>query len=294
MVTILTFPVTDLKFRMKYKARIAVPPFLCMLVVASCSNPIGEHHPEWKKHFDDNRVTGCIEIFDIKNSRFIDYNPDRCAQRFIPASTFKICNSLIALQTKTIADTGTVLRWDSVVRSNPAWNRDQSMTEAFRHSTVWYYQQIARKIGQDKYAQYFNLLHYGNRNAGGAVDSFWLNGDLRISTDEQIEFLKNLYMEQLPVSKPSQQLVKGMMLLETDSSYSLYGKTGWAFINDEDVSGKVVGMKHIGWFVGWVKKKDNVYVFALNMESPDPAPENFSEARKEITMQCLSAAGIIP
>lgn len=269
-------------------------PILIMLFVASCTNPVGEHHPEWKKYFDDNWVTGCIEIFDTKNSQFIDYNPDRCAQRFIPASSFKICNSLIALETKTIADTSTVLRWDSVMRNVPSWNHDQSMSQAFRNSTVWYFQQIARKIGQDKYAQYFNLLHYGNSNPGGAVDSFWLNGDLRISADEQIEFLKNLYMEQLPASQRSQQLVKGLMLMETDSSYSLYGKTGWTFINDEDASGKVIGKKHIGWFVGWVKKKDNVYVFALNIESPDPEPENFGEARREITMQCLRTAAIIP
>ncbi len=264
------------------------------LGISRCSNPVGEHHPEWKKYFDDNRVTGCIEIFDILHSKFIDYNPDRCAQRFIPASTFKICNSLIALETKTIADTSTVLKWDSVMRNVPSWNQDQSMSQAFRNSSVWYYQQIARKIGQDRYAQYFNLLHYGNRNPAGAVDSFWLTGDLRISADEQIEFLKNLYTEQLPISRKSQQLVKGIMLLETDSTYSLSGKTGWAVVNDEDVGGKISGKKNIGWFVGWVKKKDNVFVFALNIESPQPAPDNFGEARRKITMQCLRDAGIIP
>jgi beta-lactamase class D len=270
-----------------------IPVFL-LTIAGSCSNPVGEHHPEWQKYFDEYGLTGCIEIYDLKYSKFIDYNPDRCAQRFIPASSFKICNSLIALETKTIADTSTVLKWDSVVRNNPAWNRDQSMTEAFRNSTVWYYQQIARKIGQDKYAQYFNLLHYGNRNPGGAVDSFWLNGDLRISADEQIEFLKNLYTEQLPISKRSQQLVKGIMVLETDSAYSLYGKTGWAYVDAEDATGKITGKKNVGWFVGWVKKKDNVYVFAMNMEAPDPAPEDFGEARKKITMQCLRDLGIIP
>ena len=107
------------------------------LGISRCSNPVGEHHPEWKKYFDDNRVTGCIEIFDILHSKFIDYNPDRCAQRFIPASTFKICNSLIALETKTIADTSTVLKWDSVMRNVPSWNQDQSMSQAFRNSNIW-------------------------------------------------------------------------------------------------------------------------------------------------------------
>jgi beta-lactamase class D len=85
-------------------------------------------------------VQGCIEIYDLKNRKFIDCNPDRCSQRFIPASTFKIFNSLVALETKIIPDTSYVLKWDSVVRGAASWNHDQSMQEAFHHSAVWYYQ----------------------------------------------------------------------------------------------------------------------------------------------------------
>jgi len=261
--------------------------------ICSCASPIGDHHPEWKKYFDQYHVSGCIEIFDLKESKFIDYNPDRCVQRFIPASTFKICNSLIALESKIISDTSYVFKWDSVQRNVESWNHDQSMKEAFRNSCVPCFQQIAREVGTERYQYYLQLLHYGNMNPGGSVDSFWLNGDLRISCDEQIEFLKNLYTEQLPISKRIQQLVKGMMLIEKNAAYSLYGKTGWATVRGESELASDTSMKNIGWFVGWVQKGESAYFFALNIESSEPAPENFGDARKKIVEECLREQKIL-
>jgi len=188
------------------------------------------------------------------------------------------------------------------VHEIPLWNHDQSMNEAFHNSTVWYYQEIARQIGQEKYGQYLNVFHYGNRNPSGKVDSFWLNGALKISSDEQIEFLKNLYEEQLPVSQRSQQLVKGMMLMESNLTYKLFGKTGWAEVRDSSVLLKStnetsvvqIPIVNIGWLVGWVEKNEDIYFFALNIQSPQTAPENFAEARKNITRSCLKDLKIIP
>lgn len=257
---------------------------LIFLLFASCSAPVGEHHPEWKKYFDEYGVTGCIEIYDLKQSRFIDYNPERCGQRFIPASTFKIPNALIALHSGLVADTALVMKWDSVDRGNPKWNRDQSMGEAFRNSTVWYFQEIAKEIGQEKYAYYLKLLNYGNKNPGGAVDSFWLNGDLRISADEQVGFLIALRTYDLRVSDSAMRALRGMMLLEKNETYSLYGKTGWARNEGLD----------LGWFVGWVEKGDQAYFFAMNCEAPLHAAKNFGEARKAIVRKCLGASGVIP
>ena len=169
-----------------------------MAFCRQCGSPVGEHHPEWKKYFDDQQVTGCIEIYDLKKSAFIDYNADRCAQRFIPASAFGICLALIALESKTPLGKGS-----------------------------WSMQEVAEKIGQEKMQRYLNLLHYGNGKTGTSVDSFWLSGDLRISCDEQIEFLKNLYTYQLPVTKRTIDSVKGMMVIEKKLAYLLSGKTGW-------------------------------------------------------------------
>ena len=268
------------------------------LSLLSCSNPIGEHHPEWKKYFDEYHVNGCIEIYDLQHTKFIDYNPDRCGQRFIPASTFKICNSLIALETKIIPDTGYVLMWDSVARNISSLNHDQTLTEAFHNSCVPCFQQIARKIGNDKYLQYLKLLHYGNMLTGSVVDSFWLNGDLRISCDEQIEFLKDLYTYQLRLSKRTMDLVKGMMVLEKNSEYTLSGKTGWG-MEEGDTAFSVSQhktlphIKNIGWFVGYVEKGSDVYFFATNIEAPDPVPENWAEIRVDITEKILKELKIL-
>jgi beta-lactamase class D len=268
------------------------------LSLFSCGNPIGEHHPEWKKYFDEYHVDGCIEIYDLQHTRFIDYNPDRCGQRFIPASTFKICNSLIALETKMIPDTNYVFAWDSVVRNISSWNHDQTLTEAFHNSCVPCFQEIAGKTGNEKYLKYLKLLHYGNMLTGTAVDSFWLNGDLRISCDEQIEFLKDMYTYQLPLSKRTIDLVKGIMVLEKTPDYTLSGKTGWGMmIGDTAFSVSqhktFPHIKNIGWFVGYVEKGDDVFFFATNIESPDPVPENWTEIRINITKRILARIKIL-
>ena len=253
---------------------------LCIVIaflIEACASPIGEHHPEWKKYFDEYEVEGCIEIYDLKNSKFIDYNPDRCAQRFIPASTFKIPNSLIALHTGVVPDTGFVIAWDGADRGNTKWNADQSMGEAFRNSTLWYFQEIARKTGSEKYMQYLSVFGYGNGNAGGAVDSFWLNGTLRISADEQVAFLMALRTYDLKLSRKAVDQVRGMMLLEKTDLYALYGKTGWARTEGKD----------LGWFVGWVEKNDQAWFFALNCEAAQGTAPNFGEARRKITANVL-------
>ena len=257
--------------------------YFSLFTFPSCSNSVGEHHPEWKRYFDAHNVIGCIEVYDLQRGQIIDYNTDRCTQRFTPASTFKICNSLIALESHTIPDTSYVLKWDSVVRRAASWNHDQSMQDAFHHSAVWYYQQVARKIGIGKYQLYLKYLHYGNELVTEPVDSFWLNGILRISCDEQIQFLKDLYTYQLPLSKKTIDLVKGMMILDKTSSSTLCGKTGWGISEG----------KNIGWFVGWLEKSDGVYFFALNIEASEPAPKDFGEARKEIIKEILSELKII-
>jgi len=271
---------------------------LWLFLLVSCSAPIGEHHPEWKKYFDEYHVDGCIEIYDLQQTTFIDYNPDRCAERFIPASTFKICNSLIALETKAIPDTSYVFEWDSVQRKISSWNHDQTLTEAFHNSCVPCFQQIARKVGMEKYLQYLKRLHYGNMLTGSAVDSFWLNGDIRISCDEQIEFLKDMYTYQFPLSKRTVDLVKSIMVLEKTPDYTLSGKTGWGIMQGDtafSVTTKknLVNRRNIGWFVGYVEKGGDVFFFATNIEAPEPLPENFIEARVDITKKILKELKII-
>ncbi len=268
---------------------------LCCLLIAGLSliescTPSGNHRQDLKPYFDAFHVDGCFELFDLNKGDFTDYNTDRCSQRFIPASTFKIFNALVGLQLGVVSDEHYVMHWDSVQRSVPSWNHDQDMEEAMRNSTVWYYQEVARKIGPGKMQQYLNLVHYGNANMTGAIDSFWLNGGLRISCDEQIEFLKDFYQNTYHFSNPAVAAVKKMLVLVDTMGYRLSGKTGWGEMKGEETGGQAL---NIGWFVGYVEKEGNVYFFATNISSPEPAPENFGSASRQITLKILEEMGIV-
>ena len=214
------------------------------------------------KNFQEAKSEGCFILYDLKRDRYIRYNPKRCQKRFIPASTFKIFNSLVALETKAIADENTVIAWDGVNRRFPLWNQDQNMRTAFTRSVVWFYQDLARRIGTERMTKYIQAANYGNQDIADKIDSFWLNGKLRISPEEQIKFLVRLYQEDLPFSPAVMKTVKDIMIIERKDNYTLRGKTGWAT--------DVEGVKNIAWYVGYLERDNNVYFYALNFENQDP------------------------
>ena len=222
--------------------------------------------PQFQSQFSRNlaqnlqeaKSEGCFILYDLKRDRYIRYNSNHCQKRFIPASTFKIFNSLVALETKAITDENTVISWDGVSnQSFPAWNQDQNMRTAFTRSVVWFYQDLARRIGKERMTKYIQAASYGNQDIEDKIDTFWLNGKLRISPEEQIKFLVRLYKEDLPFSPAVIQTVKDVMVIERQDNYTLRGKTGWG----QDVD----SMKNIGWYVGYLERDNNVYFYALNM-----------------------------
>jgi beta-lactamase class D len=240
-----------------------------------------EERTDLKKYFDEYGHEGCFVLYDLKQDLYLKYNPERCAERFIPASTFKIFNSLVGLETRAVKDEFEVFKWDSVKRFYDSWNQDLDMVNAFKYSAVWFYQELARKIGEEKMQHYISINHYGNENISGEIDRFWLDGGLRISADEQIEILKKLYHNQLQFSKRSMDIVKRIMIYNQTNEYTIRAKTGWA-LRVED---------QIGWFVGYIEKGDDVYFFAINLQSKNP--EEGFVSRKEITFNILKHLGII-
>ena len=221
-------------------------------------NPVSEVKPELEKYFQG--FMGAFVLYDLNANRYIRYNLERCAARFIPASTFKIMNSLIGLETGVIPDQDYVVKWDGTKYDIPSWNQDHTLKTAIQNSVVWYYQELARRVGNDKMQSYVSATNYGNKNISGNIDTFWLEGGLRISANEQVDFLKRLYQGDLPFSPRSMSIVKDILVLEKTESYKLSGKTG---------SGQRI-TPHVGWFVGYVETKGNVYFFASNYASPSP------------------------
>jgi len=200
---------------------------------------------------------------------------------YLPASTFKIVNSLIGLQTGKITNENMVIKWDGVQRTRDEWNKDLTMVEAFRVSAVPYYQEVARRIGRDTMQIWLDSLHYGTAKIKTAVDSFWLDNSLKISPDEELGLVKRLYFHQLPFFKSYQEVVKRAMIFESNSNYTLAYKTGWGYSENGN---------SIGWVVGWVEENKHPYFFVLNIETPDRNID-MASVRMKILKEILDQLG---
>lgn len=239
--------------------------------------------PEWKQYFDRYKLDGTFVLHDLqRNTRYV-YNPERARRPFLPASTFKILHSMIALDTKVVRSENEVIRWDGKKTIWPRWNQDHNMRTAFRYSVVWFYQETARRIGHDRMQSYVDRVGYGNQDLSGPVDWFWLSGKLRINANDQVDLLLRLHREELPFSKSAMDKTKRIMLILRKGNVTLRGKTGW-------IAGKP---PQLGWWVGWVERVVKVapkniktkaagkprhtrratarrfYFFALNMDMRD-------------------------
>lgn len=207
-------------------------------------------------------MDGTFVVLDARTGHRMVHDLERARKRFIPASTFKIPHSLIALETGIVDGTDFELSWDPAVVPPEtfwpeSWRRDQTLRSAFRDSVVWFYQELARRVGPDRMRAYLDRFRYGNRQIGGGIDEFWLRGDLRISPLEQTEFLHRLYDRDLGVSERTTALVEELMVLEETPWYRLSGKTGTA---------ELTPSRELGWLVGALHTGDAFYLFALNME----------------------------
>lgn len=157
------------------------------------------------------------------------------------------------------------------------------MKEAFKVSSVPYYQEVARRIGKDTMQLWIDSIGYGNKNIGGPIDSFWLNNHLKISPDEQLGLLKRLYFDQLPFRKSVQQIVRDVMLQEDNTAYKLSYKTGWGW----DESGNT-----IGWLVGWIEENRHVYFFTTMLKS-DKHDFDMTRTRLDVTKDILKDLGFL-
>ncbi len=226
-----------------------------------------------REAFEKRDIHGSFILYDVAADQWIVYNAPRADSAFLPASTFKIANSLIALECKVVRDENEIIKWDKQQREIAAWNTDHSMRTAFRYSAVWFYQELARRIGQDQMQGWLRKLHYGNQFAGPEVDDFWLHGDLRISPRQQTEFLKSLLREELPVRKRTMEIVKDIMIESRSDEHILRAKSGWATAG-----------KPVGWYVGWLHTRGSDFIFVNNMDIRNDKDVGY---RREVTLEIL-------
>jgi beta-lactamase class D len=230
-------------------------------------SPRVEMQPDFGDVFAEADTAGTFAVFDVAGNRIVVTDRERADREFLPASTFKIPNSLIALEIGVVPDAdATIYQWDKVVRDFDAWNRDHTLRSAFKASAVPVYQGIARKIGPERMQEYVDKFDYGNRDISGAIDTFWLNGKLRISAMQQIAFLRKLHDGTLPIAARNQEIVRDIMYIEQTEFGTLLGKTGAVGV----VQGH--GEKAtMGWLVGWLEHAGKPpYIFAMNIDVRAP------------------------
>lgn len=266
--------------------------------LAACSTPgptsraqsAVQERADFKKHFDAVGTDGTLVIYDVKRDVTHVYNPSRAGAGFVPASTFKIPNSLIAIEAGVARDVDSQTFAYSgqpfLVRGRPflppQCNEEVTLRTAFKFSCVPVYQELARRIGMDSYRKAFGDLDYGRADLSGQrVDSFWLDEQgHKVTAEEQVRFLTRFYRGQVPFSRRTQDLVKDIMVTEKEPGYTLRGKTGYLYSTQPE----------IGWYVGWLERGDEAYVFALNLDITKP---EHARARASIVKAGLKDVGAL-
>jgi beta-lactamase class D len=257
-----------------------------LLVFVSLLLPVSARaeDPSLADVFAQRDVRGTIVLSSLDGKQRYIHDERRAQQRFPCASTFKILNTLIALEEQVVHGKDDRLEWDGQIHDFPDWNQDQTLESAFKVSCVWCYQDFARAIGAETYRRYLAASAYGELHEPFDETAFWLDGSLKISAVEQVRFLQKMYRRELPFSPQSYATLREIMLVEERveerPGYRLWAKTGWAMRADPS----------IGWYVGYVETPTAVWLFATNL---DIADQSELPLRQELTRAALRVKGII-
>ncbi len=247
--------------------------------------PVFKMTPAFGEILSAVQMNGSIVISDPQEN--IIYTNDTIWAKTgrLPASTFKIVNSIIGLETGILKDENTLFLWDGAPREMAVWEKDLVLSEAFSTSCVPCYRELARKIGIDQMQAYLEKLNFGAMSVSeDNLDLFWLVGASKVSAMEQIDFLERLYTKKLPIETHTYAVMKRIMELEKTTEYTLSGKTGLS-VGDAGSN---------AWFVGYLEKKGNVYYFAVNINPGETYTfDDLRKARKESAMQAFQQLGII-
>lgn len=250
-----------------------------LIILSSCSKKQKEGNKVVVKSFqailDSANVSGTILVFDTEKNTYYSNDFKEAKSAYLPASTFKIPNSIIGLEEGILKNENSVFKWNGEQRFLDSWEKDLTLKEAFQKSCVPCYQELARKIGVKKMNNQLKKLKFGKMDVHkNTIDNFWLVGKSQISPMEQINFLRRFYNEQLPIKIATFKIVKSILKITSTNNYILSGKTGLA------VTEKI----EVGWFVGYVEIGKNIVYFATKIKNIKEIDRSkFIEVRKKVT-----------
>ena len=240
----------------------AMRPVAVLALILLVPSASAQEQPDLARHFGD--LDGTFVMLDASSGKYVRHNPKRAQERFAPCSTFKVPNTAILVESGAATGPDTVVKYDPALAQPTQWAKDFDLRGAFKASALWYYQALSRRAGIDTLRRYVERFDYGNRDVSGGIDRtghpFWIDGSLRISANEQVEFLKRFYEGRLGLSPRTTTVTKEIMLTEEKPSYRLSAKTGAC---------RPEGAPTSNWYVGYVEKGSAVYYFALQIGAKD-------------------------
>lgn len=236
----------------------------------------------------------CFLLYDMKAEKFVrEVGGDRCKEHLPACSSFKVPLAVMAFDAGILKDENLLLKWDGRKESREVVNQDHNAKSWMRDSVVWFSQRLTPRLGAKRFQRYLDGFEYGNRDFSDGIKTAWLispsetGKGLRVSAYGQIEFMKRLWRDQLPVSHRSMKLTREIMFLETSpNGFRLSGKTG-SGLYDKAAS------KHLGWFISHVEKDGQQYLAVLNLSDLEPGAKGYGGPRaKAATKEFLAAEGL--
>lgn len=213
-------------------------------------------------------AASCVMIADATTGRVLVMDGDICAERYTPASSFKLPLALMGYDSGIlIDDTSPMRKYKPEYKAwREAWKQDTEPKSWLRDSVVWYSQELTRELGAEKFRGYLERFGYGNQDLSGSPDRSepithaWLSSSLKISAMEQTAFLVRMLNDRIAVSPAALEATAAIMpKINFPNGWKGHGKTGTGLQTNAD--GSLIRARQIGWFIGWAQNGTGQLVF---------------------------------
>jgi beta-lactamase class D len=216
----------------------------------------------------DAPAQSCFLLYEVGVGEVIREPADACRVALSPGATFKIPHALAALESGIVADAAQSMAFDGKSGGPESARRDHTLSSAVQYSVDWYFQRVADKLGLERERVYLQLFQYGNKDPGRDLKAFWSAGTLRITPEQQQDFLVRFYQQELDVSAVSAAALRKMLEQSAGAIRTPEGDRAFAKPWPKDAvvsaqSGNTLDRSGRGvrWLVGHVARGERAYVF---------------------------------
>jgi beta-lactamase class D len=213
-------------------------------------------------------------LYDLNANQWVQELGPHCDDRTTPCCSFNFALSVMGFDAEILIDASTPeLPYQEKYAASEKWRTSHTPALWMRQSCLWFSKELTTRLGMARFQWYVDLLDYGNQDLSGGVTQAWINSSLKVSPREQVLFLKKLMQGELPVSEYAMQMTKKITFLEEIEGWELHGKTGSGDLD--------------GWFVGWIEKGGQLFLFAWNVRDEEKVAEYGGARAKAKTIACL-------